>query len=161
MSQVTQKQAVYVAILSVLKENGVHFEDGMNVAPIMTREYRAVVNAILFEGFRSGSIQLDREFNDTELKAYVSGLQSNWIRKDTRLNGDTKYVAKNPGSRQGSGDAQVKAMKALLTTLTSDEDKAEVQQAIDARLAEIEATKPKASIDFNALPESLKAKFMK
>jgi hypothetical protein len=161
MSQVTQKQAVYVAILSVLKEHNVHFEDGMNVAPLMSKDYRAIVNTILFEGFRSGSIQLDSQFTDQELKSYVSGLQSNWIRKDARLNGDTKYVAKNPGSRTGSGDAQIKAMKALLSTLTTDEDKAEVQAAIDARVAEIESLKPKVSIDFSSLPESLRAKFVK
>lgn len=160
MSQVTQKAAVYTAVVSVLTEAGIKFEDGMNVTPHMTRELRSQVNAILFEGFKSGSIQLDRAFSDSELKAYVSGLQSNWLRKDSRLNGDTKYVAKNPGSRQGSGDAQLKAMRALLNSLTSEEDKAEVQQAIDARIADITKTKT-PSINFEVLPESLKAKFMK
>lgn len=160
MSQVTQKQAVYTAITSVLSENGIHFEDGMDVSSVMTREYRALVNQVLFEGFRSGSIQLDREFNDSELKGYVSGLQSNWIRKDGRLNGNTKYVAKNPGSRQGAGDAQIKAMKALLATLTDASDKAEVEAAIAARHAEIEASKPKATIDFSKLPAAL-TKFVK
>jgi hypothetical protein len=148
---VTQKEAVFQAVINVCSEvDGVY-------SP--TKEQRAQVNAILFEGFRSGTIQLDREFTDTELKAYVSGLQSNWLRKDKRLNGNTTYVAKNPGSRQGSGDAALKAMRALMTTLTSAEDKAEVQSHIDARVSEIAATKVK-TIDFSALPTDL-AKFIK
>ena len=121
---------------------------------------RAQINAILFEGFRNGSIQLEREFNDTELKAYVSGLQSNWLRKDTRLNGGTKYSAKNPGTRQGSGDAQLKAMRALLSTLTEESDKIEVQKHIDSRLAEIAKSKA-PTIDFSVLPSDLAAKFNK
>lgn len=157
---VTQKEAVYTAITSVLAEAGVNFEEGSDVSTVLTKDHRAQVNYILFAGFKSGQIQLDREFSDTELKAYVSGLQSNWIRKDPRLNGNTKYVAKNPGSRQGSGDPQIKAMKLLLSTLTDATERSEVEAEISKRQAEI--TKSKApAIDFSALPESLRAKFNK
>ena len=154
MSQVTQKQAVYAAITAVLKEAGIQFEDGSDVSSYMSKERRAQVNSILFEGFRAGSVQLDREFTDTELKAYVSGLQSNWIRKDKRLNGNTQYVAKNPGSRAGSGDAQLKAMRALLSTLSNDADKAEVEAEIAKRVSEISKAKAPA-IDTTKLPEHL------
>jgi len=157
---VTQKEAVYTAITSVLAEAGVHFEEGSDVSTVLTKEHRAQVNAILFEGFKNGQIQLDKQFGDTELKAYVSGLQSNWVRKDKRLNGGTQYVAKNPGSRQGSGDPQIKAMRLLLSTLTDESERSEVEAEIAKRQAEI--TKSKApAIDFNALPESLRAKFNK
>ena len=155
-----QKEAVYNAIRSVLAENNISFEDGSDVSTYMTREYRAVVNQILFEGFRAGNIELDREFTDTELKSYVSGLQSNWIRKDKRLNGNTQYVAKNPGSRAGAGDAQLKAMRALLATLSDAGDRAEVETAIAQRVAEIDASKPKAQVDVSKLPDALK-KFIK
>jgi hypothetical protein len=159
--KVNQKTAVYNAITSVLAEADIHFEDGMNISELMTKELRAQVNQILFVGFRNGSIELDREFTDTELKGYVSGLQSNWIRKDSRFNGNTKYVAKNPGSRAHVGDSQLKAMTALLKTLTSPEDKAEVQAAIDARQEELAAAKPKVTIDYSKLPAHLAAKFNK
>lgn len=161
MGTMNQKEAVYTAICSVLGEAGIPFTEGMNVASVMSKEFRAQVNGILFEGFRSGSITLDREFTDTELKAYVSGLQSNWIRKDKRLNGDVAYIAKNPGSRAGSGDPQLKAMRALLSTLTSPSDKAEVQKHIDARVSEIASTKTVKVIDYSALPADLAAKFQK
>lgn len=157
---VTQKEAVYTAITSVLAEAGVNFEAGTDVSTVLTKEHRAQVNAILFEGFKNGGIQLDKSFSDTELKSYVSGLQSNWVRKDKRLNGGTQYVAKNPGSRQGSSDPQIKAMKLLLSTLTEESERSEVEAEIAKRQAEI--TKAKApAIDFNSLPESLRVKFNK
>lgn len=145
-----QKEAVYSAVINVC--------GNVDGAYSPTREQRAQVNQILFEGFRSGKIHVEREFSDTELKAYVSGLQSNWLRKDQRLNGNVAYVPKNPGSRTGSGDAQLKAMRALLTSLSSEEDRAEVQAHINARIAEL---KPKTEIDLSALPEELRAKFSK
>jgi hypothetical protein len=156
---VSQKHAVYVAIVNVLTEQGITFEEGMDVAPHMTRERRAIVNAILIAGFKTGEIELNGEYDDQELKSYVSGLQSNWIRKDARLNGNTKYQAKNPGSRTGSGDKQLSQMKLLLSTLTDPNDRNEVQVCIDARTAELAASKVK-TIDFSALPAEF-AKFLK
>ena len=153
-----QKDAVYNAIMTVLTESGVTYEGG-DVAPFMTKERRAQVNAILFQGFRSGSIDLDREFNDTELKAYVSGLQSNWIRKDKRLNGGVQYVAKNPGSRTGVGDPQLKALRALLKTQVDPNKIKEIHEYIERRTAEINATKAKTvEVNVDDLPIELRAK---
>lgn len=152
MTKTTQKEAVFQAVKNVCGD-----VDG---AYTPTKEQRAQVNNILFEGFRSGTIELDREYNDADLKSYSSSLQSNWLRKDKRLNGGVIYAAKNPGSRAGSGDASLKAMRALMTTLTSESDKAEVQAHIDARVSEIAATKvKKVAVDFSALPADLAAKF--
>lgn len=155
MSKQTQKEAVFSAVISVLSEANIQYEQGTDVTPYMTRELRAQVNNILFQGFKSGSIELDKEFDDAKLKAYVSGLQSNWLRKDQRLNGGTAYIAKNPGSRQGAADPQLKAMRALIATLVDANDKAEVQQHIDARIKELSAAKQPA-IDVSSLPESLR-----
>ena len=160
MSKLSQKEAVYNAVTSVLNENNISVSEGTDVSTLMTRELRSQVNQILFESFRSGTVQLDREFSDTDLKAYVSGLQSNWLRKDKRLNGNVSYVAKNPGSRVGSSDPSLKAMRALLSTLTTEAEKAEVQGYIDTKVAEIQATKAikKVSIDINPLPAELRSK---
>src|SRR5574343_459687 len=145
MTKMTQKEAVFQAVSNITGHNG----DG---PVVISKEQRAQVNAILFEGFRNGKIELDREFTDSDLKGYVSGLQSNWLRKDTRLNGGMKYTAKNPGSRAGSSDPQLKAMRALLSTLTDESERAEVQGYIDAKVAEINATKQAKTVDFSALP---------
>ena len=147
MTKMTQKEAVFSAITNVCGA-----QDG---AYTPTKEQRASVNQVLFEGFRSGSIELDREYSDSELKAYVSGLQSNWLRKDKRLNGGTQYVAKNPGSRAGSTDAQVKAMRALLATKSDPSERAEIQSFIDKRVAEIKPAKT-VTINVADLPESLR-----
>ncbi len=149
-----QKEAVYQAVCNVTGHKG---EGQVSIS----KEQRAQVNAILFEGFRAGSIELDREYTDSDLKSYVSGLQSNWLRKDKRLNGGEKYTAKNPGSRAGSTDPELKALRALITTVTSDEDKAEIQGYIDARVAAIATTKQAKVVDFSALPADLAAKFQK
>ena len=154
MSAMNQKEAVFQAVCNITGHKG----DGKVE---ISKEQRAQVNMVLFEGFRSGSIQLDREYTDSDLKGYVSGLVSNWLRKDVRLNGGTKYAAKNPGSRAGSGDPMLKSLRDLITTVTSDEDKAEIQGYIDARMSEIAATKQAATVDFDALPADLQAKFKK
>lgn len=149
-----QKEAVFQAVINVV---GVQHE-GVKYEP--TKEQRAQISMVLIEGFKSGDINLDREFDETGLKSYVSGLLSNWLRKDTRLNGGTKYEAQNPGSRAGVADPQLKAMRALLTTLTDDADRAEVQKHIDARVAEINKAKA-PTIDFSKLPPELANKFHK
>lgn len=160
MSKQSQKDAVFAAVSNILSQNETPIQEG--VAVTMTKELRAQVNAILFEGFRTGTIELDKsDISDSDLKGYVSGLQSNWLRKDKRLNGNTAYIAKNPGSRAGSGDAQLKAMRTLLSTLSNETEKAEVQSYIDARVGEIQASKIKAvAIDFSSLPADLQ-KFAK
>ena len=155
MTKMTQKEAVYQAVINVTGFDG----EGVCTP---TKEQRAQVNAILFEGFNSGKIELSKKFEtEAKLKEYVSGLQSNWLRKDLRLNGGSKYEAKNPGSRAGSGDPQLKAMRVLLSTLTDPSEIAEVQSHIDARQAEIKVAKVSKVIDYSALPAELQAKFKK
>ena len=130
MSQTTQKEAVYSAVSAVLQQNGIAFEPGTNVASLMTRELRAQVNQRLFSAFKVGTVKLDREYSDTELKAYVSGLQSNWLRKDTRFNsGGSLKTAKKQ-------DPQLKALYGLMQ-IAPEADRPEIQSHIDARLAEI------------------------
>lgn len=161
MSKQTQKEAVYVAIMSVFSDNGVKVESGKRVN--MSREYRAIVNQILFQGFKSGRIELATPeilASDEELRNYVSGLQSNWLRKDTRLNGGEKYKPENPGIRTGTGDTQLKALRQLMSTMTVATERAEVQQHINARIAQLRAAnkpkKPAPKIDVSQLPAALK-----
>lgn len=154
--KMNQKEAVFAAIMNVCTDHKVG-----ETPLVITKEERAQVNAILFQGFRAGTIELEREYTDSDLKSYVSGLQSNWIRKDKRLNGGIQYAAKNPGSRAGSADPGLKAMRALLITDITDEDRAEIQVHIDARMAELNAAKVAKTVDFSALPADLAAKFRK
>lgn len=134
-----QSDAVYQAMVSVVGE----FEG----ACVPTKEQRATAATILFEGFRAGRISISTQYDDDGLKKYIPGLISNWLRKDSRLNGGVKYEAKNPGSRTGSTDPQVKAMRLLLSTKVNASERAEIQGFIDKRLAEIKPNTAKQLTD--------------
>lgn len=99
-----------------------------------------------------------------ELKSYWDGTLSNWLRKDTRLNGGSKYEAKNPGSRQGSTDGRLKNLKLLAKKVEATEDSETkaanmkaVNEAIEARTKEI-AVEKAAKLEVNAelIPDELK-----
>lgn len=135
-NKMSQKEAVFSAVTNVCGTQ--------DAAYMPSKDERASVNQILFEGFRSGSIEYKGDvaaLSDSDLKGYVSGLQSNWLRKDKRLNGNVQYVAKNPGSRAGSTDPQIKAMRVLLSTQEDPAKRAEIESFISARLATIKPTK--------------------
>jgi len=145
-----QRDAVYSAITGVFSDAGVHFEDGMNAESMLTKEYRASVHAIVTEGFTSGTIVFEQTpankeklANPAKLSAYVSGLISNWIRKDKRLNGNTAYAAKNPGSRTGSSDEQLKTLRALKKQFAGTDKESLIEGQISKRIAELRAAKVK------------------
>ena len=141
-----QGDAVYQAVLNVC---GVC--DG---AYVPTKEQRASVKQIIYEGFKSGAIVLSKNYDDKELMEYIPGLISNWLRKDKRLNGGVKYEAKNPGSRTGVTDPQLVAMRSLLATKSDPTERSEIQAFIDRRTAEL---KPAATpLNIDDLPEALK-----
>lgn len=160
-NKMTQKEAVYKAVTSVLEDGNVSVPEGEAYNGYVTKEHRASITNLLVEGFRGGDIELDKEYDsDAKLRTYCSGLTSNWLRKDKRLNGGTNYIAKNPGSRVGSSDPQLKALRSLLSQSSSDEDRAEIQSFIDQRVAELNASKvKKVMVNFDVLPEALRAKF--
>jgi len=134
MSKMSQKEAVFQAVTNVCGK--------LDGAYNPSKEERAQVSQILFEGFTNGTIEYSGALPETaKLKSYVSGLQSNWLRKDKRLNGDVQYVAKNPGSRAGSTDPQIKAMRVLRGTQEDPAKVAEIDAFIAKRLAEIKPSK--------------------
>ena len=105
-----QREAVYSATKSVLKDATVSFEDGNNINTVMTEDFRKRIHAIVVSAFKEGKVEFkatasndSKLANESELSSYVSGLISNWFRKDKRFNGNTTYSAKNPGSRAGQG----------------------------------------------------------
>lgn len=158
----TQKKAVVSIILSTLSARGVNYELGGSVAvnDVLTDADKTTIRDFLFAGFRKGEIEMKADAkakagDDSYLKSYVSGLLNNWVRKEKEFNCGNTYKAKNPGSRAGSGDEQVKEMKKLLNQVTDPQQKATIQSAIDARMSEIKPS-VKTEIDFSKIPESLR-----
>jgi prophage DNA circulation protein len=151
-----QNDAVFQAVCSVLGA------DSFDSAVELTKDQRESVVSIVVQGIVNGSVDFSAEAKakyDTpaKVKSYTTGMVSNHLRKDKRLNGNTKYEIKNPGSRAGSGDDQLKALKALKSTLTSADDIAAVDKAIATRTEEIRASKVKeVEINVEALPEAFR-----
>ena len=149
----TQNEAVFQAVSTVfgseLENDGRVPETGK-----WSEAQKEQVYAALMTSFKAGQwTKNSGGTDDAALLKYIPGLVNNHVRKDKRLNGGVEYVAKNPGSRSGSGDESVKAMRTLLSLTTDPSAKAAIQLEIDKRLAEL---KPKVEIKVDALPESLR-----
>lgn len=164
---VNQKEATYNAITTAFENASVSFESGDMAKDSLTAEMRSEVRDTLFTQFRNGEISYKEEFaqtklnDDSELKKYIAGLVSNWVKKDKRLNGNIQYKIANPGSRAGQGDETVKALRSLIKQLTATgntDGLAEAKEALMARQAELAAIRATKSspINTDALPEALR-----
>jgi hypothetical protein len=148
-----QIEAVYQAVVEVMGEH-----DG---AYTPTKEEREAIVATVAEGIEEGKVDFSpsaraKHDSPAKIKQYCVGLVSNWLRKDPNLNGNVKYQPKNPGSRAGQGDAQIRAMRQLVKTLT-DQSKIDYLNAkIEARKLEVQAEKAKSiTIDLSSIPQDL------
>jgi hypothetical protein len=160
-----QKDAVYSTIVSAFANAGLTFTEGMDVGPAMKdKALRAYVQSQIEAGFTAGTIDFEPTVSNKEkmstpakLSQYVSGLISNWIRKDERLNGNVKYEAKNPGTRVGSTDPQLKALRQLATQFKHDTVKfGEIQNHISNRVSTLQSEKAKSiKVDLSVLPAEL------
>ena len=147
-----QKEAVFETI-------NIMFEIVTGAPVALSKSQKDEVITVLVDGFANKQIEYSGELpQGQDLRNYCSGLLNNWLRKDTRLNGGVQYQAKNPGSRTGSTDPQIKAMRALLATRTDEAERAEIQAFIDARIAQIKPV-TKVQVNVDDLPAELKAKF--
>lgn len=160
---VSQREATFNAIVTVISSNNITFNNGQDVKNILTSTMKKAVKDILIQQFKSGSIDCTDDFkktklsSDNELSKYCSGLISNWIKKDPRLNGNSKYQVVNKGIRAGQSDLQVKELRKLLKVTAGTDAQDQVSQALNARLDELRAAKtPQVSIDVTALPEHLR-----
>lgn len=155
---ISQKDGVFNAVVAFCEENSIPFEEGNKVD--FDKSQRATIIGMLVAATEAGEMEVKSETARADLKNYWNGTLSNWLRKDTRLNGGEKYVTKNPGSRAGAGDAELKELKKLLSKVTlsgNEENIAAVTQAIEARKAAIAAEKSvEVEINTEVLPESLR-----
>ena len=149
-----QVEAVFQAVCAI---RGV---EGFDEKVVLTKEEKSKVIEMVTRGLMSGDVDFKPEsrakHNTYELvKKYTGGLVDNHLRKDKRLNGDTEYVAKNPGSRTGSQDSVLKNLKLLKSTVKDAESIAAIDEEIAKRLEAI--GKPKTvTIDISKIPEELR-----
>ena len=154
MSQVNQKDGVFNAVTSITE-----VMDGEAVS--LTKDQKSTLIGMLAESLETGAILVTetKRSKCTEAKHwrdYASNILNNWTRKDTRLNGGTKYVTKNPGSRAGAGDDQLRELKKFKSTLSDADQITAVDKAIDERLAVLQAERNAGKvkeINFDLIPE--------
>lgn len=168
---VSQREAVFMATIAALSAAGVTFVVGESVIhDVMTKEIRSNVVDRVCTMFQKGEVGFkDNQSNDAkladakELRKYVAGLVTNWHNKDKSLNAGVKYETKNPGSRAGAQDEQIKEMKNLkahLEAAGNTEAALKVAEAITARLEEIKticSAKKLPAVDTSKLPEELRS----
>lgn len=156
---ISQGEAVFQAVREVMSGGDAELyersAEGFSSSMLenITEQELDEVHEKVFLAFANGVTVHSKNPDEAALLKYIPGLVNNWLRKDKRLNGGVKYEAKNPGSRSGSADESVQAMRALLSVTTDPEAKIEIQKAIEARVAEL---KPKVVIKVENLPESLR-----
>lgn len=145
---IKQGEAVFQAVSQTFDSS-----DAVPETSAWTEAQKESVYGALFQMFKTGVTSHSKSPDDAQLLKYIPGLVNNWVRKDPRMNGGTKYVTKNPGSRQGSGDEMVKNLKILLSTIDDPKHRAEVESALTTRLSQL---KPKTVIDVTKIPENLR-----
>lgn len=168
VNMLNQRQGVYVSTMNVLAEHGISFDDGQagGAEAVVTKDIRAEIMNVVVAGFQAGEIEMSAEgqakySEEKKLRSYVSGLISNWFRKDLRLNGNAKHEVKNPGSRAGAGDEQLKALKMLRDAKADDAAAVTaINQAIEDRKSELKVTKIVTLTEeqLSKIPADLKAK---
>lgn len=145
----TQNEAVYLAVVATFPNM-----DAVPETSKWTDAQKEQVYGMVLASFKSGACHKNSGGQtEADLIKYIPGLVNNHVRKDTRMNGGTKYEPKRPGSRSGSSDESVRAMRTLLSVTSDPTAKEQIQAAIDARLLEL---KPKTEIKVDALPEALR-----
>lgn len=160
MSKMSQKDCVYAAVQAYLADSNREHELDSGEAIKLSKSDKATVVGMVVNARAEMIIapEADAKYDSVQkFRTYVLGLVDNWLRKDKRLNGGIKYEAKNPGSRAGSGDTQLKALRALRSTVTDTDTLAVIDSEIQTRISEIKATKVKhVEVNVEALPEHLR-----
>ena len=151
-----QSDAVFTAVCNITGQES--FDSPVE----LSKEQRQEIHETILEGFKSGTVNLSddarKKYNtDSSISGYTSGLISNWLRKDKRLNGGVNYVPKNPGSRAGQGDPMIRELRKLKKLHTGTEKEVEIDGYINARLTELKVSKAKEiNINTDLIPEALR-----
>ena len=82
--------------------------------------------------------------SEKKAQSYCRGMVKNWLLKDARLNGNSKYAPKQPGIRQLSKDPVIQNLKKLRKEAERTRDEflvGKVDKAINVRYKELLAAK--------------------
>lgn len=134
-----QKEAVFLVIKDIKRG-----EVDTDKPVVLNKQEKQMAAQKLFEGFKKHKIAYNHEMpSDDKLLLYISGLVSNWLRKDKRLNGQRNYVPRRPGSRTNApvqvSNIDPEQMQALRTLAHIGDGEGEVQVFVVKRPAQATA----------------------
>lgn len=157
MKRVSQKDAVFSAVISVLKENGVEFMVNQDtLSDVLDKDLRMLIINNLINKFKTGAVVLSKGYNDKELKSYVGGLVNNWTKKDMRLNGGITHTIQQPGSRIGQTDPMAKELRKMLIATKGTPNEAIVKKELIKRQEQLRKEQAASIIiDKTHIPEAL------
>lgn len=154
-----QVDAVIEAVMQVKPDFKQHSDKGNE---IIVDDIRKQVCKIVIEGILNGDIDYGNDHtNVKDVKDYVPGMVSNWLRRNKVLNGDVNAKAQKPGSRLGAGDESLKTLRDLRKTQVEPDILAEIDKYIKQRLNVLKKEKQsvkQADINLDALPAHLRSK---
>lgn len=89
-SKQAQKDAVYKfmkeATTTLVLPEGLTLRLRLTEKDEVAKGIRKAVRVKLFDAIRSGQVKLSKQYDDSRLKKYCSGLINNWLKKDPRFN---------------------------------------------------------------------------
>lgn len=156
----SQKEAVYVAVKDILEANGKSIKTTEPVA--LSISERAAVVQYIADLIASSQAYFSpnaaaKYSTEKDIKKYVSGLVSNWLRRDPRLNGGSASAVASQSESKKEPDTVLKNLKNLLHNVKGNpEAEAEILKEIEKRSAGIKADKIAGKIDKDSIPEHLK-----
>lgn len=164
-NQISQKEAVVNGVKSILGSN---FDPSLPAKDQLSKDQISTLKNNVVDGIINGNVSFNKDTNDLkEVARYVNGMVSNHFRKAKELNGGSTYSPQSTG--RGSRDSQVSELNKLLKTFEENtEEYNQIVEAIALRKAVLTSEKSEtlkekrkqkelASIDTNALPESLRS----
>lgn len=162
------KLSQHAAVVQVTKTHfGERFIPNQDVKEYATKVDKQAIATKVSEMMLEGEVELSDsarakygESVDVLTSKYTMGMVTNWFNKSKELNGGVRYEAKNPGSRLGAADEQLRELNLLRKQLIQVGNEAgvkRVDEAIEARRTEIKAAKqPTVEINKDNLPDFLK-----
>lgn len=84
VKKLSQKNAVLQYVTEAL--GSADKPEGTKLKELVTKEIRKIVRQRLFAAVKSGEVKCSKQFDDSKLKKYCSGLINNWLKKDPRFN---------------------------------------------------------------------------
>lgn len=164
-----QRDGVFKAVQEVIGQ------DSFSERVVLTSDQRKRVIDLVTNGIILDEVNMSDNAKLTydtpeKIKSYVASLVSDCVRKDTRMNGGSKYTPTKPGTRTGSKDEQIQAMRAARKSfvISGDAEKVRIiDEEITNRIKTLQASKPASSpktktpktisVDLSMIPAELKA----